>query len=80
MLQGRDGKGSIYVWASGNGGRVGDSCAADGYVMSIYTIAIGAASHDGSQAAFDESCSGKMATTFVTGRHEGLDIVSKIIV
>lgn len=67
------------MWASGNGGRAGDSCAADGYAMSIYTVTVGAASYDGSIAAFDERCSGKMATTFVTGQHEGLDIVRKMV-
>ena len=65
LLQGRDGKGSIYVWAAGNGGR-DDSCAADGYASSIYTIAMGAASSNGSQASYDEDCAGKMAVTFVS--------------
>lgn len=27
---GRQGKGSIYVWASGNGGKKGDNCNCDG--------------------------------------------------
>ena len=63
--QGRGGKGSIFVWAAGNGGTKHDSCAADGYVNSIYTIAIGSASSDGSPAYYDEMCSAKMAATFV---------------
>lgn len=37
-FQGRGGKGSIFVWASGNGGRQYDSCACDGYITSIYTV------------------------------------------
>lgn len=37
-FQGRGGKGSIFVWASGNGGRQHDSCACDGYITSIYTV------------------------------------------
>ena len=64
-LQGRGGKGSIYVWAAGNGGDR-DSCAADGYVQSIYTIAIGALQSDGERATYDERCSAKIASTFVT--------------
>ncbi len=72
MFQGRDGKGSIFVWASGNGGENGDSCAADGYVASIHTIAIGAAALDGSPASFDEQCAGKMAVTFVTSPSLGV--------
>ena len=66
------------MWAAGNGGR-DDSCAADGYVNSIYTIAIGAALHDGSVASFDEECSGKMATTFVSRQDRSSEIVSKSI-
>ena len=53
------------MWAAGNGGR-DDSCAADGYASSIYTIAMGAASSNGSQASYDEECAGKMAVTFVS--------------
>jgi len=66
------------VWAAGNGGEEGDSCAADGYASSIYTIAIGAASSNGSQASYDENCAGKMAVAFVTNSfdEENLHIVS----
>jgi len=34
---GRNGKGNIFVWASGNGGRYQDNCNCDGYTNSIYT-------------------------------------------
>uniref|UniRef100_H3B1L8 Peptidase S8/S53 domain-containing protein n=1 Tax=Latimeria chalumnae TaxID=7897 RepID=H3B1L8_LATCH len=61
--KGRNGKGSIFVWASGNGGMVNDHCGADGYVSSIYTIAIGAASHHGLPAFFGEPCPAIMAVT-----------------
>ena len=62
--QGRSGKGSIYVWAAGNGGKYFDSCAADGYVSSIYTIAVGSADQNGHPANYDEACAAKMAVTF----------------
>ena len=52
------------MWAAGNGGIYYDSCAADGYVNSIYTIAIGSADQNGRQADYDEDCSAKMAITF----------------
>src|SRR6185437_2944020 len=42
VVKGRQGRGSIYVFASGNGGSVGDNCNFDGYANSIYIIAIGA--------------------------------------
>ena len=70
-LQGRNGKGNIYVWAAGNGGHYHDSCAADGYITSIYTIAVGAANDIGDQAGYDEQCSAKMVVTFNENSESG---------
>ena len=53
------------MWAAGNGGAVGDTCAADGYVNSIYTIAIGSVGSNGRAAYYDERCSAKLAVAFV---------------
>ncbi|MBN1852264.1 MAG: S8 family serine peptidase, partial [Pirellulales bacterium] len=39
---GRDGLGTIHVWAAGNGGESGDSVNYDGYASHRYTIAVGA--------------------------------------
>ncbi|KAF1741174.1 hypothetical protein MXB_2150, partial [Myxobolus squamalis] len=36
ITHGRNGKGCIYVWATGNGGLMDDDCNCDGYVASIY--------------------------------------------
>ena len=74
-MQGRNGKGSIYVWAAGNGGDVGDTCAADGYVQSIYTIAIGSVASDGEPAYYDERCSAKIASTFVSNPFSNISVV-----
>ena len=52
------------MWAAGNGGYNGDTCACDGYVSSMYTIAIGSANEYGRQAIYDENCPAKMAVTF----------------
>ena len=68
--QGRGGKGSIFVWAAGNGGMQRDHCGADGYVNSIYNIAIGAVSQTGKPAYFGEPCPGVMAVT-LTGAGVG---------
>ncbi|MBN3319532.1 NECA endoprotease, partial [Atractosteus spatula] len=68
---GRKGKGSIFVWASGNGGLVDDHCGADGYVNSIYTIAIGAITHSGLPAYFGEPCPAVMAVTLTGATNEG---------
>ncbi|XP_068681768.1 proprotein convertase subtilisin/kexin type 4-like isoform X3 [Montipora foliosa] len=63
--KGRSGLGSIYVFAAGNGGIVAkDSCSFDGYVNSIYTIAITGVNSDGSVPGYGEPCAGIMAVTF----------------
>ena len=63
------------MFASGNGGEYYDSCAADGYAASIYTIAVGSANSYGGQADYDEQCASKMAVTFSynTGTFPGAD-------
>ncbi|KAM3873590.1 neuroendocrine convertase 1-like [Diretmus argenteus] len=71
--KGRGGKGSIYVWASGNGGMHSDHCGADGYVNSIYSMAIGAVTHTGKPAFFGEPCPGIMAVT-LTGASAGASL------
>ncbi|XP_041649207.1 proprotein convertase subtilisin/kexin type 4-like [Cheilinus undulatus] len=68
--KGRGGKGSIFVWAAGNGGANHDHCGADGYVNSIYSIAIGAVSQMGKPTYFGEPCPGVMAVT-LTGAGVG---------
>lgn len=76
-FQGRRGKGSIFVWAAGNGGLQHDHCGADGYVNSIYTIAIGAITQTGKPAYFGEPCPGVLAVT-LTGANveDSLPLVS----
>jgi hypothetical protein len=69
---GRNGKGSIYVWASGNGRDVGDSCAFDGYAGSPYVNAIGAIDFDGNQAWYSEGCSNLLAVAPSSGASHGI--------
>lgn len=47
VTYGRRGRGSIYVWASGNGGNNDDNCNCDGYASSIYTMSIGSVTQNG---------------------------------
>jgi len=70
MLQGRGGKGSIYVWATGNGGSVGDDCSCDGYVSSIYTLSVGCISDHGLSTYFSEVCPSTIAVVFTGGSHQ----------
>lgn len=65
--KGRGGKGSIYVWAAGNGGDNQDACGADSYVNSIYTIAITAVTSNGQQAYYGEKCAAIMAAATSSG-------------
>ncbi|XP_033741564.1 neuroendocrine convertase 2-like isoform X2 [Pecten maximus] len=60
--QGRNGKGSLYVWATGNGGINDDCCGADGYVGARETISIGSINDQGMRPCFMEICSSTMAT------------------
>ncbi|KAI3379605.1 hypothetical protein SNEBB_011353, partial [Seison nebaliae] len=65
--EGRKGLGSIYVWASGDGGE-NDDCNCDGYAASMWTVSINSAINDGRTALYDESCSSTLASTFSNGR------------
>lgn len=68
-LQGRGGRGNIYVWATGNGGLTDDDCNCDGYTTSIYTISIGAISDHGLSTYYTENCASTLAVTFSGGSH-----------
>jgi proprotein convertase subtilisin/kexin type 5 len=67
VTRGRSGKGSIFVWASGNGGRHVDDCNCDGYTNSIFTLSISSASQNGFKPWYLEQCSSTLATTFSSG-------------
>lgn len=64
---GRAGLGSIFVWASGNGGRFNDSCACDGYANSIYTLSISSTSENSEKPWYLEECTSTLATTYSSG-------------
>jgi len=53
----------IYLFAGGNGG-YDDNCNADGYVNSIYTIAINGVTRYQSQPGYAESCSAVLASAY----------------
>jgi len=72
---GRGGKGSIFVFASGNGGRHGDQCNFDGYTNSIYSVTVGAVDHKGLHPTYSESCAANMVVAYSSG--SGKHIVSQ---
>lgn len=51
---GRNGKGTIFTWAGGNGGRNDDNSNYDSYANSIYTIAVGAIDSSGNRSTYSE--------------------------
>lgn len=67
VTQGRRGKGSIFVWASGNGGREYDNCNCDGYANSIYTLSVSSATEAGRVPWYSEICSSTIASTYSSG-------------
>ncbi|XP_040577371.1 furin-like protease 2 [Lepeophtheirus salmonis] len=67
VVRGRQGKGSIFVWASGNGGRHSDNCNCDGYTNSIFTLSISSATQGGYKPWYLEECSSTLATTYSSG-------------
>ena len=74
--QGRKGLGSVYVWASGNGGKNDDSCSCDGYANSVYTISVSSAAQDGSKPWYLEECASTLTTTFSSGNSWQQSIVT----
>ncbi|OAF71146.1 hypothetical protein A3Q56_01033 [Intoshia linei] len=76
VTYGRKGLGSIYVWAAGNGGRVGDVCSCDGYVVSLFTIAVNAATYNDKVPWFSERCAAIFAATPSSGRSDEKSIAS----
>ena len=66
--KGRGGKGSIFVWATGNGGDYYDYCNCDGYITSIYTISIGAVNDKGVSPWYAEQCPSTLAVTYSSGK------------
>lgn len=61
---GRQGRGSIFVFAAGNGGREFDNCAYNGYANSVFTITITGVDRNGSIPGYAERCSAIMASSY----------------
>lgn len=64
VAEGRQGLGNIFVFAAGNGKMLKDDCNYDGYVNSIFTIAV-AAVHAGQQVtSYSESCTAILISAY----------------
>ncbi|KAF8321527.1 hypothetical protein DL93DRAFT_2051382 [Clavulina sp. PMI_390] len=64
---GRGGKGSIFVFASGNGAGSGDQCNFDGYTNSIYSVTVAAVDHAGMHPYYSEACAANLIVAYSSG-------------
>ncbi|KAJ3824920.1 peptidase S8/S53 domain-containing protein [Lentinula raphanica] len=65
--RGRGGKGSIFVFASGNGAAKGDQCNFDGYTNSIYSVTVSAVDYKGLHPYYSEPCAANMIVAYSSG-------------
>lgn len=72
IANGRSGKGSIYVWAAGNGQLLNDNVNYDGYANSRFTIAVGAVDNKGEQASYSEPGAALLVTAPSSGSTAGI--------
>ncbi|XXH05616.1 intercellular trafficking and secretion [Hypoxylon texense] len=72
VQKGRGDKGSIYVFASGNGAASEDNCNFDGYTNSIYSITVGAIDRQGLHPYYSEKCSAQLVVTYSSGSGDAI--------
>ncbi|KAI1338284.1 peptidase S8/S53 domain-containing protein [Xylariaceae sp. FL0016] len=72
VQHGRQGLGSIYVFASGNGAASDDNCNFDGYTNSIYSITVGAIDRQGIHPYYSEKCSAQLVVTYSSGSGDAI--------
>ncbi|KAI2638384.1 peptidase S8/S53 domain-containing protein [Xylaria nigripes] len=72
VQKGRDGLGSIFVFASGNGAQSDDNCNFDGYTNSIYSITVGAIDREGVHPYYSEKCSAQLVVTYSSGKTDAI--------
>ena len=75
VQNGRAGKGSVFVFASGNGAYSADQCNFDGYTNSIYSVTVAAVDYSGKHPAYSEACAANMVVTYSSGSNPKKSIV-----
>ncbi len=76
--QGRNGLGSIYVWAGGSHGAKKDNSNYDGYANSRYTIAVGAVDHNGEHPYYSELGASLLVSAYSSNSGGGDGIVTRL--
>ena len=74
IKNGRGGLGSIFVFATGNGGVFDDNCNYDGYTNSIYGISVGAIDNMDQHPQYSEMCSAHLGVTYSSGNGHSIVI------
>ncbi|KAF7322439.1 PHOMO B domain-containing protein [Mycena chlorophos] len=74
---GRNGLGSIFVFASGNGASHGDHCNADGYTNSIYSVTVSAIDYKGLHPYYSEPCAANMIVAYSSGSGKSIVTTDK---
>lgn len=69
---GRNGLGTVFVWAGGNGLTSNDRVDYDPYASSRYTIAVGAVGNDDRQASYSEPGSSLLLSAYSSGGTLGI--------
>ena len=64
IVEGREGRGAVYVFAAGNGKRNGDNCNADGYANAPFAFTIGAIDQDNNSPPYSEECAPMLGVTY----------------
>lgn len=72
VQKGRDGLGSIYVFAIGNGAANDDDCNFDGYTNSIYSVSVGGIDRKGLHPYYSEKCSAQLVVTYSSGSGDAI--------
>nr|KAF6401988.1 proprotein convertase subtilisin/kexin type 4 [Rousettus aegyptiacus] len=67
VTKGRGGLGTLFIWASGNGGLHYDDCNCDGYTNSIHTLSVGSTTRQGHVPWYSEACASTLTTTYSSG-------------
>lgn len=69
---GRQRRGSVYVFATGNGAQNGDNCNFDGYANSIYSVTVGGIDRYGDHPYYSEPCSAQLVVTYSSGAGDAI--------
>ncbi|KAH9809177.1 pheromone processing endoprotease kex2 like protein [Teratosphaeria destructans] len=72
VQRGRNGLGSIYVFAIGNGAANDDNCNFDGYTNSIYSVSVGGIDRKGLHPYYSEKCSAQLVVTYSSGSGDAI--------